>query len=298
MTRSSTKSAEKKARTEALVAALKDRAEQFRQSDKALLCFLKSSARFHNYSLSNQYLIFFQNPDASAVNSYKRWGEIGRQVRKGEKAIYIVAPRPYKRKNDKGEEEERVSFVHVPVFAYEQTDPIEGHEHPWEPYRIPSLTEETGGPFVEALLESLREEGHDIECFEDDRAYRGQFRVPGDGEGTGGIALNVSMPALQQLNTLVHEIAHLTHWQLDPLSLRTFGKAAIEFVGEASSYAVLSELGFDSSEKSVAYIGAMGGVDDDKEKVVMSLVCRVVGKIMERIEGLDIPEIREEPAAA
>src|SRR5438270_4620306 len=54
--------------------------------------WLESRARFHGYSLGNTLLIALQRPDATKVAGYRAWQEMGRQVRKGEKGIAILAP--------------------------------------------------------------------------------------------------------------------------------------------------------------------------------------------------------------
>ena len=59
--------------------------------------FLKTMAKFHNYSFNNTMLIAMQRPDATLVTSYKNWQSMGRQVMKGEKGITIIAPAPYKK---------------------------------------------------------------------------------------------------------------------------------------------------------------------------------------------------------
>jgi len=56
--------------------------------------FLKTMAKFHNYSFNNTMLIAMQRPDATLVTSYKNWQSMGRQVMKGEKGITIIAPAP------------------------------------------------------------------------------------------------------------------------------------------------------------------------------------------------------------
>ena len=53
---------------------------------------LKFKASFHHYSFNNALLIYLQRPDATLVAGYKRWQELGRQVRKGETSIAILAP--------------------------------------------------------------------------------------------------------------------------------------------------------------------------------------------------------------
>src|SRR5215210_5575063 len=54
--------------------------------------YLRMQARFHPYSFGNVLLIAAQRPDATLVNSYKRWQTLGRQVRKGEQGIRIFVP--------------------------------------------------------------------------------------------------------------------------------------------------------------------------------------------------------------
>ena len=63
--------------------------------------FLKTMAKFHNYSFNNTMLIAMQRPDAPLVTSYKNWQSMGRQVMKGEKGITIIAPTPYKKMKEK-----------------------------------------------------------------------------------------------------------------------------------------------------------------------------------------------------
>ena len=52
--------------------------------------YLRTMAKFHNYSFNNTLLIAMQRPDATLVTSYKNWQSMGRQVMKGEKGITIM----------------------------------------------------------------------------------------------------------------------------------------------------------------------------------------------------------------
>ena len=62
--------------------------------------WLRTMSRFHSYSVNNTILIHLQKPDATLVASYLSWQRnFGRQVNKGEQAIRILAPAPYKKKN-------------------------------------------------------------------------------------------------------------------------------------------------------------------------------------------------------
>src|SRR5260221_4396155 len=54
--------------------------------------WLRARAAFHDYSFGNLCLIVSQRPDASRVAGYKAWQKLGRQVRRGEHGIRILAP--------------------------------------------------------------------------------------------------------------------------------------------------------------------------------------------------------------
>ena len=56
--------------------------------------YLKTMSKFHNYSFNNTLLIAMQRPDATLVTGYRNWQSMGRQVKKGEKGITIIAPAP------------------------------------------------------------------------------------------------------------------------------------------------------------------------------------------------------------
>lgn len=51
---------------------------------------------FHNYSINNQFLLYWQlhckGKEPSPCNSYDRWKNLGRQVRKGETGLYLWRP--------------------------------------------------------------------------------------------------------------------------------------------------------------------------------------------------------------
>jgi hypothetical protein len=63
--------------------------------------YLRTMSRFHKYSTRNTLLIHMQKPDASLVAGYQAWqSKFGRFVKKGEKAIKILAPTPYLMKQE------------------------------------------------------------------------------------------------------------------------------------------------------------------------------------------------------
>ncbi len=86
--------------------------------------YLRTAAIFHAYSPNNVVLILAQKPEATRVAGYKTWQSLGRQVKKGEKAIYIFAPRPYRvtTEDETGEEQTREGLTswRVSVVDLEQ----------------------------------------------------------------------------------------------------------------------------------------------------------------------------------
>ena len=56
------------------------------------ITYLTAQAKFTRYSANNTLLIWVQRPDATHVAGYRAWQKLGRQVRKGEKGIVILAP--------------------------------------------------------------------------------------------------------------------------------------------------------------------------------------------------------------
>lgn len=89
---------------------------------------LDVAGRFHSYSPNNCILILTQRPDAAHVAGSRQWQALGRQVRKGEHGIRILAPCTYKRDTDTDsaptDEPARVlrGFKIATVFDISQTD--------------------------------------------------------------------------------------------------------------------------------------------------------------------------------
>jgi hypothetical protein len=140
------------------------RAEQREQVERAVRELLTSDgwqrwaetrATFHRYSFGNCLLIAQQAPQATQVAGFKAWQQLGRQVRKGERAIRIMAPMLVKRENPETGEDERATFFRaVPVFDVSQTDGEPLPEAPCEP-----ITGDSHEPYIGPLTEHARSLG-------------------------------------------------------------------------------------------------------------------------------------------
>src|SRR5947209_8763477 len=90
--------AERRAREERTAARLRELHGQLVEQVRAVASgtdwqrFLALAGRFYNDSASNVWLIMAQRPDATLVAGYDAWQQVGRQVRKGERSITVVAP--------------------------------------------------------------------------------------------------------------------------------------------------------------------------------------------------------------
>jgi hypothetical protein len=205
--------------------------------------YLRTMAQFHNYSANNIFLIFSQFPGAQAVAGYRTWQQkFHRQVKKGEKAIKILAPIPIKAKKNDEDEEDKIAYVRyrtVSVFDISQT---EGEE--LELLAPVSLTDS-----VESF-EKLRS------ALESISTYPIRYEeVPGQANGyfsktSGVIAIQTGMSESQTVKTLIHEIAHsILHAGESEKSRETK-----EVEAESVAYTVCTSLGIDTSDYSFPYI--------------------------------------------
>lgn len=180
-----------------LKASLKELAEE---TDKAkvsqqMIDFFDFSAKFHNYSAGNLWLIYSAKPDATMVAGYTAWRKMGRYVKKGEKGIPIYAPIITK---DEEDNSRLVAFKVVYVFDVSQT---EGEELPEAPTWISSERQE-------ALSEALKAFciGKHIQIEETELSGETQ------GLSAGG---KIILSPNAGTKTFVHEIAHeLMHKEL------------------------------------------------------------------------------------
>jgi hypothetical protein len=212
---------------------------------QAWLQFLSS---FHSYSFNNTILIYRQNPHASLVKGFQEWKKHGRFVKKGAKAIKVLAPLIGKKKEkretkDEEEKEKKVlyGFRYVNVFDVSNTD---GEELP-----SPEVRTLTGDGEIEKEL--LQEWITKIEIsvqFQDTGEANGYYHIIDN-----YIALHEKRSTTQQLKTLIHEYAHfLLHAKGAKFEQVT--NRMREAQAEAVAYVVMNHFGYETGEYSFAYI--------------------------------------------
>ena len=217
------------------------------QSGDDFRAFLALAARFHNYSWRNWMLVYLQRPDATRVAGYRAWQKLGRQVRKGEKGICILAPCTYQKETDDGDTETSLYFRSAHVFDISQTD---GDEIPSIP--VPLLTGEDGVELYQALKTIADTAGITIDETPIDRSAAGYWC-----KTTKTIRVDPSLAQLQRTKTLAHELAHA----LAGHDGSTDSQEA-ETVAEAVAYLVCDACGLDTSERSFPYVATFAKTPD------------------------------------
>ena len=215
--------------------------------------FLTVMCKFHTYSANNIQLIHQQFPQATMVAGYRRWQELGRQVKKGEKSICILAPMLRKETDEQtGEKVRRVyGFRAASIFDVSQTE--------GEP--LPQLTEELQGS-DEGLFDRLQQ-------FSQERGVPVVFSAGGRANGCcrfedeRAVEIEIAdrLSALHRAKTLCHEIAHslmhsaLEYRQHNPTS-------QLELEAESVAYVVLQACGLDTQDYSFGYIVSWTRTED------------------------------------
>ncbi|MGH3026092.1 MAG: ArdC-like ssDNA-binding domain-containing protein, partial [Gaiellaceae bacterium] len=212
---------------------------------------VRSRNGLSRYSVNNQLIIALSKPEASYVCGFRAWLQLGYQVRKGEKAISILAPMPVKNRdatNTEDAEKPRVFFRAVPVFDRTQVDAIEGTD----PAPLEPPCEPLTGESHRHLLEPLH-------AFAASLGYSVSFApIPGS---TGGwcdhdakrVAVDASQPVNAQVRILVHELAHALG-----IGYREYGRHQAEVIVDTVTFIVCAGAGLDVGGESIPYVAGWG----------------------------------------
>lgn len=254
---------------------------------------LEVAARFHNYSFSNSQLIWAQAQQRgfspSRVTGYRTWRSLGRQVRKGEKGLAILAPIIRKvevedpGKTEKEAERRVVGFRPVHVFDISQTD------GPPLPDTSPVLLEGDLPDTWEVLAGLIGDAGYSLHLEDGGRL--------GTANGlTDMVAKEVlvkeSLSGAQRFKTAVHELAHIRLHE-PSAGGRPDCRGTVEVEAESVAYMVCASLGLDTSDYSLPYVASWSGGDLD---TVAATANRVIGCAHNVIEHLEADR-RLEPAS-
>jgi antirestriction protein ArdC len=279
---SNTKSPDqRKAEREALLATLGDKVATLASSEE-WLAYLRFMAAFRRFSFSNQMLIAAQFPQATYVAGYRKWQELGRQVRKGEKAIKILGystKKITKTDTETGEEvEDRlVRYPVLSVFDISQTD---GEPAPADPYRLP--TGDGPDSALDQLTGWLTSEGWTLR----------ELPLAGTCEGYTDHAQRVivtdsRLDRAARLVVLLHEAAHaVLHGHLDAGEYQAHG-GVCETEAESTAYVLAHLLDLDVDASSISYIAGWCNADPI---VLTNAATNVLHAVNTIAAGLDLDD--------
>lgn len=212
-------------------------------SNQRLMDYLAFCARFHRYSLYNTCLIYSQFPEATRVAGYRRWQQMGRQVKKAEKGIAILAPIFTRRKDEDDDDRAIRGFMAVHVFDESQT---EGADLPQDPMLTMGTCHED---LVGRLLGFAEAKGIQVVTGSVGGAY---------GSSAGGkITLDPKLVGADRFAVLVHEVAHEILHHGDNKPDRKTG----EIQAETTAHIVCSHFGIPSAAPN--YLFAQGATGDE-----------------------------------
>jgi antirestriction protein ArdC len=207
----------------------------------------ETRATFHDYSMGNCMLIAMQRPDATQVAGFKSWQTLGRQVRKGERSIRIMAPMVVKDRQAEDDDATRVLFRAVPVFDIGQTDGEPLPEPPCEP-----ITGDSHERYLEPLKDLARSMGIAVYEYEPTSAAHGFYDEKGK-----RIVISTDLAPNGKVRTLIHELAHA-----HGVTYKDYSRGEAEVIVETAATIVCGSLGLDTSGESIPYIAGWGESGD------------------------------------
>lgn len=274
--------------------------------------YLNTMSKFHNYSANNIQLIEEQCPDATYVAGYKAWQRnFERHVNKGERGIRILAPAPYKIK----EEQEKIDPVtNEPVLDRDGMPVMEEVEIKIPAFRVVTVFDysQTDGKELPGL--GVNELHGDVERYRDfmealERVSPVPIRyeeMEGDRKGyfidlSRPIAIKEGMSEAQTAKTGVHEVAHAKlharEAEQDTEKAVYKDRETKEVEAESVAYTVCQHFGIDTSDYSFGYIaGWSSGKEMPELKSSLDTIRRTSSELIKGIET-QLLEIEKERAA-
>ena len=261
--------------------------------------YLTSMAKFHSYSFNNTLLIAMQG--GQLVAGYNKWrDDFHRNVKKGEKAIKILAPAPFKAKK----EVQKLDAQGRPVMGKDGKPVTEVQEIQVPAFKIVSVfdvSQTEGEPLpsigVEELTGSVERYGEFFKALEQTSPVPIGFEdIPGGSHGyyhltEKRIAIQENMSELQTLKTAIHEIAHAKLHAIDPEAPVTEqadrpDSRTREVQAESVAYAVCQHYGLDTSDYSFGYVAGWSSGKDLKElKASLETIRTTAHELITTIDG-------------
>lgn len=261
--------------------------------------YLNTMAKFHNYSFNNTLLIAMQKPEATLVAGYQAWQKkFNRQVKRGEKGIQIIAPAPFKEKQEIEKTDPETGEIVIGKDGQPETEVVERVITKFRVTTVFDVSQTTGEPIPEFEVSEL--EGDVLIYHDFMESLKMVAPVPIrfieiDGEAKGFyqlvdkyIAIQPGMSEAQTMKTAVHETAHAVLHDRDQMEAEGIVKDQLtrEVEAESVAYVVCNHFGLDTSEYSFSYIASWSSGKNMKElRASMDTIRKTSADMIGQIEG-------------
>ena len=279
--------------------------------------YLKVMSKFHNYSFRNTVLIAMQKPDASLVAGFSAWkNNFERNVMKGQKGIKIIAPSPYKIK----QEMQKIDpHTQKPVIGKDGKPVTEEKEVTIPAYKVVSVFDVSQTEGKELPDIAVDELTGDVDRYKDFfAALEKTSPVPIAFENIEGgshgyyhledkrIAINEGMSELQTLKTAIHEIAHAKLHDIDLNAPKDEQQPRVdrrtrEVEAESVAYTVCQHYGLDTSDYSFGYVAGWSSGRELSElksslETIRSAAAEIINSIDTNLAELQKAQDKEQTA--
>ena len=260
--------------------------------------YLRVMSKFHNYSFNNTLLIAMQKPDASLVAGFSAWkNQFHRNVIKGQKGIKIIAPSPFKIKQEVEKKDPRTN---KPVIGKDGKPVTEEKEITIPAYKVVSVFDVSQTEGRELPDIAVNELTGDVERYKDFFAALektspvpvGFEKIEGGSHGyyhleEKRIAIDEGMSQLQTLKTAIHEIAHAKLHDIDLNAPEDKQQPRVdrrtrEVEAESVAYTVCQHYGLDTSDYSFGYVAGWSSTKELAElkgslETIRSAAAEIIG---------------------
>ena len=279
--------------------------------------YLRVMSKFHNYSFNNTLLIAMQKPDASLVAGFSAWkNNFGRNVIKGQKGIKIIAPSPYKVK----QEMKKIDpHTQQPIIGKDGKPVTEEKEITIPAYKVVSVFDVSQTEGKELPDIAVDELTGDVERYRDFFAALektspvpiGFEQIPGSSHGyyhleDKRIAIQEGMSEIQTLKTAIHEIAHAKLHDIDLNAPENEQQPRVdrrtrEVEAESVAYTVCQHYGLDTSDYSFGYVAGWSSGRELSElknslETIRSAAAEIINSIDETLAELSKAQDKEQTA--
>ena len=273
--------------------------------------YLKVMSRFHNYSFNNTLLIAMQKPDASLVAGFTAWkNNFQRNVIKGEKGIKIIAPSPFKVKQQTEKidphtrkpvmEEKEVTIPAYKVVSVFDVSQTEGKELP--DIAVDELTGDVDR-YKDFFIALEKTSPVPIGFEKITGGAHGYYHL-----GDKRITIDEGMSELQTLKTAIHEIAHAKLHDIDLNAPKDEQQPRVdrrtrEVEAESVAYTVCQHYGLDTSDYSFGYVAGWSSGRELAElkgslETIRSTAAEIINSIDEHIAQIQKEQDKEQAAPA